>query len=100
MSIWLGTQGKLDPVPVSDVLRYESEFLEYVRREHSGILDAIRETKQLESDTEQAIEDAVDSFNDQFETSEGKSIKAGTEDFEALPDEDVEQEQIVKQKRG
>ena len=100
VSIWLGTQGKLDPVPVSDVLRYESEFLEYVRREHSGILDAIRETKQLESDTEQAIEDAVDSFNDQFETSEGKSIKAGTEDFEALPDEDVEQEQIVKQKRG
>ncbi|HEU0286440.1 MAG TPA: F0F1 ATP synthase subunit alpha [Nocardioidaceae bacterium] len=100
VSIWLGTQGKLDPVPVSDVLRYESEFLEYVRREHSGILDAIRETKQLESDTEQAIEDAVDSFNDQFETSEGKSIKAGAEDFEALPDEDVEQEQIVKQKRG
>jgi F-type H+/Na+-transporting ATPase subunit alpha len=100
VSIWLGTQGKLDPVPVSDVLRYESEFLEYVRREHSGILETIRETKQLADDTEQAIEDAVDSFNDQFETSEGKSIKAGAEDFEALPDEDVEQEQIVKQKRG
>jgi len=100
VSIWLGTQGKLDPVPVSDVLRYESEFLEYVRREHSGILETIRETKQLADDTEQAIEDAVDSFNDQFETSEGKSIKAGAEDFEALPDEDVEQEQIVRQKRG
>jgi F-type H+/Na+-transporting ATPase subunit alpha len=100
VSIWLGTQGKLDPVPVSDVLRYESEFLEYVRREHSGILETIRETKQLADDTEQAIEDAVDSFNDQFETSEGKSIKAGAEDFEALPDEDVEQEKIVRQKRG
>jgi F-type H+/Na+-transporting ATPase subunit alpha len=100
VSIWLGTTGKLDPVPVSDVLRYESEFLEFVRREHGGILEAIRETKQLDEDTEQAIEDAVDSFNDQFETSEGKSIKAGTEDFEALQDEDVEQEQIVRQKRG
>jgi F-type H+/Na+-transporting ATPase subunit alpha len=100
VSIWLGTQGKLDPVPTSDVLRYESEFLEYVRREQPGILDAIRESKELSEDTEQAIEDAVDSFNDQFETSEGKSIKAGAEDFEALQDEDVEQEQIVRQKRG
>jgi F-type H+-transporting ATPase subunit alpha len=100
VSIWLGTNGKLDPVPVSDVLRYESEFLEYVRREHGGILQAIRETKELSDDTTKAIEAAVDSFNDQFETSEGKSIKAGAEDFEALPDEDVEQEQIKKQKRG
>jgi F-type H+-transporting ATPase subunit alpha len=100
VSIWLGTQGKLDPVPVSDVLRYESEFLEYVRREHGGILDGIRESKELSDDTAQAIEDAVDSFNDQFETSEGKSIKAGQEEFEALEDEDVEQEQIKKQRRG
>jgi F-type H+-transporting ATPase subunit alpha len=100
VSIWLGTQGKLDPVPVSDVLRYESEFLEYVRREHGGILEGIRESKELSDDTAQAIEDAVDSFNDQFETSEGKSIKAGQEEFEALEDEDVEQEQIKKQRRG
>jgi F-type H+/Na+-transporting ATPase subunit alpha len=100
VSIWLGTNGKLDPVPVTDVLRYESEFLEYVRREHGGILEAIRETKELSDDTAKSIEVAVDSFNEQFETSEGKSIKAGAEDFEALPDEDVEQEQIKKQKRG
>jgi F-type H+/Na+-transporting ATPase subunit alpha len=100
VSIWLGTNGKLDPVPVSDVLRYESEFLEYLRSQHGGILSSIRESKALDDDTAQAIEDAVESFNDQFETSEGKSIKAGQEDFEALPEEDVEQEQIKKQKRG
>ena len=44
--------------------------------------------------------DAYDSFLDQFETSDGGSIKAGNEEHEALEDEDVEQEQIVKQKRG
>ena len=44
---------------------------------------------------------AYDSFLDQFETSEGGSIKVGHEpQAEALEDEDVEQEQIVKQKRG
>jgi F-type H+/Na+-transporting ATPase subunit alpha len=100
VSIWLGTTGKLDPVPISDVLRYESEFLEYLRREHDEILKSIRESKELSDESVEAIESAVDSFNDQFETSEGKSIKAGQEDFEALPDEDVEQEQIKKQRRG
>jgi F-type H+/Na+-transporting ATPase subunit alpha len=43
---------------------------------------------------------AYDSFLDQFETSDGQSIKAGKEEHVALEDEDVEQEQIVKQKRG
>jgi F-type H+-transporting ATPase subunit alpha len=46
------------------------------------------------------MEDAYNSFLDQFETSDGESIKAGKEEHEALEDEDVEQEQIVKQKRG
>ena len=43
---------------------------------------------------------AYDGFLDRFETHEGKSIKAGREEFEALEDEAIEQEQIVKQKRG
>ncbi len=36
VSLWAGTTGKLDPVPVEDVSRFESEFLDYLHREHSG----------------------------------------------------------------
>ncbi len=100
VSLWAIQNGKLDPVPVGDVRRFESEFLDYVKRSHSGILDAIRESGRFEDDNGSALESAYDSFLDQFETSEGQSIKAGHEEFEALEDEDVEQEQIVKQKRG
>jgi F-type H+-transporting ATPase subunit alpha len=100
VSLWTGTTGRLDKVPTEDVLRFESEFIDYVRREHGGILDTIRETNDFSGDTEQALEGAYNSFLDQFETSEGGSIKAGREQHEALEDEDVEQEQIVKQKRG
>jgi F-type H+-transporting ATPase subunit alpha len=100
VSLWTGTTGRLDKVPTDDVLRFESEFLDYLRREHSGILDTIRETNDFTDDTASALEGAYDSFLDQFETSEGGSIKAGKEEHEALEDEDVEQEQIVKQKRG
>ncbi|WP_193604674.1 F0F1 ATP synthase subunit alpha [Nocardioides dongkuii] len=99
VSLWLGTSGRLDRVPVDDVLRFEAEFLDYLRRSHEGILSAIRESLKFEDDTATAVEDAYNSFLDQFETSEGGSIKVGHEAAaEALEDED--QETIVKQKRG
>ena len=100
MSLWAGTTGRLDRVPTDDVLRFEGEFLDYVRRSHDGILSSIRESNDFSDDTASALEDAYNSFLDQFETSEGSSIKPGKEEHEALEDEDVEQEQIVKQKRG
>ena len=100
VSIWAATTGKLDSVPVDDVNRFEEEFLDYVKRSHDGIFSAIRESGKFEDDTESSLEDAYSSFLDQFETSEGERIKPGKEEHEALDDEDVEQEQIVKQKRG
>jgi F-type H+-transporting ATPase subunit alpha len=101
VSLWIGTTGRLDRVPVEDVLRFENEFLDFLRRSHEGILNGIRETNAFSDDTESALADAYNSFLDQFETSEGKSIKPGREpQVDAVTDEELEQEQIVKQKRG
>jgi F-type H+-transporting ATPase subunit alpha len=100
VSLWTGTSGRLDKVPTDDVLRFENEFLDYLRRSHDGVLSAIKESQKFDDDTASSLADAYDSFLDQFETSDGQSIKAGKESHVALEDEDVEQEQIVKQKRG
>ena len=101
VSLWLGTSGRLDAVPTEDVLRFEREFLDYLRRQHDDVLSTIRESLKFEDETEKSVAEAYDSFLDQFETSEGGSIKAGTGDREeALEDDELEQEQIVKQKRG
>jgi F-type H+/Na+-transporting ATPase subunit alpha len=99
-SLWTGTTVRLYRVPVEDVLRFEHEFLDYLRRSHDGILSTIRETNDFTDDTSTSLEDAYNAFLDQFETSEGGSIKAGKEEHEALPEDELEQEQIVKQKRG
>ncbi|MCO7238119.1 MULTISPECIES: F0F1 ATP synthase subunit alpha [unclassified Aeromicrobium] len=100
VSLWAGTQGKLDPVPVEDISRFEEEFLDYVKRSHEGIFSAVRETGKFDDDTASSLESAYEAFLEQFETSEGERISVGREEFEALDDEDVEQEQIVKQKRS
>ena len=52
VSLWTGTTGRLDKVPTEDVLRFENEFLDYLRRSHDGILSTIRETLKFEDDTE------------------------------------------------
>jgi F-type H+-transporting ATPase subunit alpha len=100
-SLWLGTSGKLDKVPTDDVLRFEQEFLDYLKRSHESVLDTITESKKFEEGTEKDLESAYDSFLDQFETSDGQSIKPGTEArVDPVEDDELEQEQIVKQKKG
>ena len=47
VSLWTGTSGRLDKVPTDDVLRFENEFLDYLRRSHEGILAGIRETPEV-----------------------------------------------------
>jgi F-type H+-transporting ATPase subunit alpha len=41
VSIWAGTAGKVDDLPVSDIRRFESEFLQYLRHSHKDTLAAI-----------------------------------------------------------
>ncbi len=97
VSVWAGTTGKLDEVPVEDVLRFEAELLEHLRR-NTKILTTIRETNNLENDTVAELEKAVAKFKKGFATSAGTAL-ASSEGASALDEEDVNQEKIVKQKR-
>ncbi len=97
VSIWAGTTGKLDEVPVEDVLRFEAELLDYLRR-NTKVLTTIRETNNLDDDTIATLEKAVIKFKKGFTTSAGGSLNSSAT-AEALDDEEVEQEKIVKGKR-
>jgi F-type H+-transporting ATPase subunit alpha len=100
VSVWVGTTGRLDDVPVDDVRRFEAELLDFLRRERGGILDGIRETGQFPEDAVKSLEEAVTDFKQTFETSDGRLLEAGREEHEALEEENVLQEQIQKQRRG
>ncbi len=99
VSIWAGTNGKLDEVPVEDVLRFERELLDHLAR-NTTVLTTLRDTNVLDDDTVATLEAEVDKFKLEFQTGEGKPLASvGKEQFEAIAVEDVNQEKIVKQRR-
>ena len=98
VSIWAGTKGKLDSIEVTDVLRFEKELLEHLRR-NTKILDTLRETNVLDDKTESELDSAVDKFIAAFQGGKNGGVKAGKEEFDAMADADVEQAKIVKPRK-
>ena len=94
VSVWSGTSGYLDDVPVEDIGRFEDEFLDFLQRSRSGIYDAIRETGQMSDDTTTTLKDAIEEFRATFETSGGHLLVV--EDDEGKADESNPEQDAVK----
>ena len=95
VSIWAGTNGYLDDVPVEDILRFEREFLDYVAN-NSEALNTLRSTNVLDDDTVADLEQKIDAFKLVFRTSSGQTLN---EQFDELPEEEIQQEQLVVTKK-
>jgi len=95
VSIWAGTTGELDDVPVEDIRRFESEFLDYMRRNHGGLLTSIRETNNLTDDDITTLKDAIDRFRRTFEVTGGQLL-VSDEGVEPLSDDEEKQESISR----
>ncbi|MFC5744108.1 F0F1 ATP synthase subunit alpha [Actinomadura rugatobispora] len=98
VSVWAGTSGELDDVPVEDIRRFETEFLDHLDRNEAGLLTSIRETGQLDDDGLTTLKDAITEFKKGFETSEGRLL-GEEEPVEPIADEAVEQETITRVKK-
>ncbi len=98
LSVWAGTTGELDEVEVVDIRRFEAEFIDFVRRERSGILETIRATGKLEDGTRSDMEQAMRDFKKQFQPSGGGVLGADAA-VEAQDASEADQAQIVRQSR-
>jgi len=94
VSIWAGTNGYLDDLEVSDVVRFEAEFIDYLRH-RTSVLSDIAASGKLEDETLDALKAAVADFKKGFR-SEGTShlVDAGHEEHKAAQDRDITQETI------
>ncbi|MBT0992698.1 F0F1 ATP synthase subunit alpha [Cellulomonas sp. DKR-3] len=95
-SIWTGTKGHLDDVPIEDVKRFESELLDHLRRK-TDVLSTIAETGKLDDATQESLAAAVEEFRNGFLTFDGSPLVGGSDDEAEV---EVEQEQIVRQKKA
>jgi F-type H+-transporting ATPase subunit alpha len=93
VSVWAGTTGNLDDVPVEDVRRFEAEFLDFLAERHQGVYDAILQSGELSDDTTHSLEQAIGEFKRQFQLSAG-GPPGQDEEAEAMAEEDREQERI------
>jgi F-type H+/Na+-transporting ATPase subunit alpha len=94
VSIWLGTSGQLDSVPVADIRRFEGEFLDHLRRNENGILDEIRDTGKFPDETIDRLKGVVKDFKGQFTGADGSTVVPKDEPVDALGDDDVDRESV------
>ncbi|GAA3097101.1 F0F1 ATP synthase subunit alpha [Pseudonocardia yunnanensis] len=94
LSIFLGTRGHLDSVPVGDIRRFEQEFLDHVRRNHEGILGEIRDTGKLSDELAERITEVVKEFKKNFTASDGSSVAPKEAEAEALDEDEVDREKV------
>jgi F-type H+-transporting ATPase subunit alpha len=99
VSVWGGTTGQLDEVPIEDIRRFDSEFLSFIERSKPEILDAIRTTTDLSNDTVAVLETAMAEFKRQFSTSAG-TLLVNDEPVAALDEETIDPTQIKRAVRG
>ncbi len=97
VSLWAGTTGNMDDVPVADIRRFETELLDYIAHSHQGIYDTILQTGALDDDTVAGLQRAVDDFKRGFATSEGTPLNEP--EAEAMDEGEVGQEAIRAQRR-
>ncbi len=67
ISIFAGSNGYLDPIPVEDVQRFEREMHAYLAQHYPEIAETIRKTKELSEDTDATLRKALDAFSQQFQ---------------------------------
>ncbi|MFP4083370.1 MAG: F0F1 ATP synthase subunit alpha [Desulfonatronovibrio sp.] len=66
ISLYCGTKGYLDDVPVDAIAKFESEVLEYFRSQKSDIYTQIKEKQDIDAELDKQIAASIDEFKKTF----------------------------------
>jgi len=97
VSIFLGTGGHLDSVPVEDVKRFEAELLDHMRASEEGFLEGIRTSQKLSEEDEDKLTQIINHFKKGFAASGGGSV-VPDEHVEAMGEEELGKESVKVKK--
>ena len=97
VSIFLGTGGHLDSVPVEDVRRFETELLDHMRASEEKFLAGIRDSQTLSEEGENQLTEIIKHFKKGFAASGGGSV-VPDEHVQAMDEEELEKESVQVKK--
>nr|MDT0662895.1 F0F1 ATP synthase subunit alpha [Micromonospora sp. DSM 115978] len=97
VSVWAGTEGKLDDIPVGEIRRFETEFLGYLRHRHAATLQSIADNK-WDDDIVNALDEAIARFKEMF-LGKADEIRVNEAEAEALTGEQ-DREKVVRYREG
>ncbi|WP_406814618.1 F0F1 ATP synthase subunit alpha [Mycobacterium sp. M23085] len=97
VSIFLGTGGHLDSVPVEDVRRFETELLDHMRASEEKFLAGIRDSGKLSEEGEKQLTEIINNFKKGFAATGGGSV-VPDEHVEPLDEENLEKESVQVKK--
>lgn len=66
ISLWAGSNGYMDDIPVTAVGKFEKEFLNFVDRSYKKVVTVITKEKDISSESEAALKKAVEEFKKGF----------------------------------
>ncbi len=94
VTIYLGSEGHLDSVPVADVRRFEKELLEHLRRGRDDVLGDVRESKTLTDENIERLVKIVNDFKAEFTASDGSSVVVNEAEADAMDADEVGHESV------
>jgi F-type H+/Na+-transporting ATPase subunit alpha len=97
VSIFLGTGGHLDSVPVEDVRRFETELLDHMRASEEKFLAGIRDSQKLSEEGQNELTEIIKKFKKGFAASDGGSV-VPDEHVEPMDEEELEKESVQVKK--
>jgi F-type H+/Na+-transporting ATPase subunit alpha len=97
VSIFLGTGGHLDSVPVEDVKRFEAELLDHMRASEEGFLEGIRKSQKLSEEEEEKLTEIINHFKKGFAASDGGSV-VPDEHVKAMDEKELAKESVQVKK--
>jgi F-type H+-transporting ATPase subunit alpha len=95
ISVWAGTTGQLDDVPVEDIRRFEAEFLAHAHREAAAAIADLKATTVLSDETVATLEKTVKEFKKGFVTTAGHLL-VNDQPVPAIDADDIDPTKINK----
>jgi F-type H+-transporting ATPase subunit alpha len=65
VAVWIGTEGKVDDIPIEEVRRFEGDFREYLRHQHKDLLASLADGN-WDDDVVAKLNEALDTFKRNF----------------------------------